>query len=176
MPTGIFSLPLHYLMETLVNCAAFRAWVGAETVEAARAFIYPVSTPVPIPDPPFAWCNWADDFSLDRIESGTSSSFNQSGDLLLMFRGRVEKDPDGKDYPDYEVSIRFLNPIGAIVKELTELSGAPGYLNIKTIKMEVPPQRPSEREILTAKKAGAETETLIGDYFQVIFRIDWGVV
>lgn len=153
-PTGLYSLPLHYLRLTLAGSSTFQGWVGAANASEALAYIYAVSVAGDA-TVPFATVDWWENFSRGKI--GTGAYFALQGDLMLVIRG-----PRDTDATVADAAYTFLNKVGAILGEMEALAGAAGYLDITGFEQVEGPASPTEDEIKTH-----------GDFYQVIYRVLW---
>lgn len=154
-PTGIISLPLHYLRQSIAASTTFQTWVGADDAEEALDNIYSVATIVFTR--PFAVVDWAKNFKRTKNAGGTRNHFEQSGELAMLFRGSI--DPT---HNDSDAAFAFLNTVGAIISEIEELAGVADYLDIVSITLDQGPHRPGEDE---AKTSGA--------FYEVVYRVEF---
>lgn len=178
--SGPVSLPLENLKVLLANCAAFRAWVGAADVTAARARIWLVD----VPPPAAAGRSYTaaelsakrplaiiDEFEFEDGRPGGDAwgsqrvalgGFVESGRLLLRFEADVPT-ADVNDPASAKLSI--MNQVGAVVSDMRNLgTGDNEYLSIHRITRHHPYARSDQAEAPTQK-----------DHFSVSYRIDWGV-
>lgn len=153
-PTGLFSLPIHYLRLTIAGSETFQAWVGAEDAAGALDSVHIVALRSGF-TLPFAVIDWTKSFTRTKLAGGVRNHFEQAGDLALIFRAAVDS-----EHSDAEAAYTFLNEVGAIVEEIEELAGQAAYLNINGIYLEDGPYRPGEDEEQTS-----------GDYYEIVFRI-----
>lgn len=179
-PTGPISLPLENLKALLANCAAFRSWVGAADVAAARERIHLCGLPAPAAVGgaygldeleslrPFAVI---DEFAFEDNRPGGDAwvsqrvalgAFVESGRLLVRFEDDVPAE-DARDIAAAKLAL--MNRIGALVTEMRDLGGGDSeYLSIHRITRHHPFERADESQ------AGTQ-----GDYWQVSYRVDWGI-
>lgn len=162
-PSGMMSLPLHYLRLTLAQSANFQTWCGALDANDALNYIHPVSLDSASGN--FAVVDWFDNFSRTADSGGDRNYFLQEGDLMLYFRAPIE---DGDT--DAEAAYKFTNQLGAILGDLETLAGTPGYLNLSRIQLSEPITRLTEDESKASKNAAG---ALIGDYYEAIYRIEY---
>ena len=153
--SGVLSLPLKYLRDTLAASASFQAWVGAADASAALAKILVVAGTT---TGNYAVVDWADNWQREATAFGARNHFEQTGDLgVLLMQGTI----GGR--PEDEAAWTFLNTIGAIVAEMEALAGTPGYLDIRRFGFISRPRRPETDE--------AQTD---GDFYEAILRVEYG--
>jgi len=172
-PTGIISLPLHYLRLTVAGSSSFQTWVGAEDAAGALAYVFGEEvewgsdTAAADKLGPFAYVAWAENWARERYGVGDHNLFAQRGDLTLAFRAPIaaayQNAQDGSDYTGLDAATAFGNTVGAIIAEMEVLAGTAGYLDIATIAMDGTPERATNDE--------ADS---VGHYYQVSFTISWG--
>jgi len=154
-PTGMLSLPLHYLRLTVAGSSNFQTWVGAANATEALARVYPILTDTLTL--PLAAVDFADNFRRSLFASDVRNWFKQEGDLAVLFRASIDS-----EHNEADAAYTFLNSVGAIISDMEALAGKPGYLDISGITVDAGPQRPLEDEKKT-----------IGDFYEIIFRIEW---
>lgn len=125
-PTGPYALAMSYLEDLIVESATFRNSIATGTSKTdARARVYWPGTPEPAPT---IW-----PFAVIRNAEGQSLSFNHSGagggypnyPLTIM----LENAASASDTPK-ERLVKFLNWVGAIVKEMNAVARTPGFLEV----------------------------------------------
>jgi len=161
-PTGLASLPLHYLRHTVAGSASFQAGVGVGNETQALEHVYAVSAGPR--DLPWALVDWGPDFAREKVAGGSRNFFDQAGVLALVFRAAVESSDT-----DSEAAYRFMNTVGAVVADMEQLAGLPGYLNITGIVLAGGPRRPSEDEVAGA--VDDDDDLLIGDFYEVVYGV-----
>ena len=159
-PAGLFSLPLYYLNQMVINSASFRTWTGTATPTLAQAYVHYFSAEASAIVRPMAVIGWEPGFSLDSDVGGSRNYFNCSGDLYIIFEATISSSLNEAD-----AAFTFTNNVGAVLKDMTTLSGTAGYLDIGNIKLVEGPYRPHEDE--------AQTNA---DYFHIAFSIGWAGV
>lgn len=163
-PTGMVSLPLHYLRETIAATSAFQTWTGTANKAAALAYV-PVLVDT-VGDLPVCAVGWGEGLARSVVAGGTHSHFVQEGDLSMLFLGAISGDHDEAD-----AAYTFLNSIGAILADMEELAGTAGYLDIRGFVLDLGPRRANEDEKKALRKAAGG---LVGDYFQMGFAVEYG--
>jgi len=144
-PSGIISLPMKVLRDSLGDSAAFRTFAGAADQAAALARIHyfeltppangEVYTKVEIAAlRPYAIVATQDRNGFSAELDGVSDHFEfaDAGRLWLYLARSV-----AGDSPDLD----FCNHLGAIVEDLCELAGQAGYLAFNEIALEAGPFR-----------------------------------
>ena len=128
-PAGEYSLPLHYLRETLAASSSFQTWIGttgtsAEKLAAARLRIHYYGTESATR--PFAVVSFAESFSRYMISGGARHFFaTSSNPIRLTFDADIAvADVDALS----EALFKFTNQIGAIFTNMEALAGTAGYL------------------------------------------------
>lgn len=155
-PSGIASLPLKYLRDTLAACATFQALTGAANAAAALAFVHYVSTTSTTY--PFAVVDWGRSASWTKDSGGSRNYMDQEGELVLLLRASVSSSADADEGDE---AVTFMNTVGAIVGELLVLAGQGGYLDIERVSHGMP-ERPTYDE---AKSSG--------DFHQIVLTIGY---
>lgn len=157
-PTGILSLPLLHLLNSLANSSSFRTWSGAANVAAAKTLIHYVSFPVTAP--PWASIDWDRSSNFSATATGLNNQYEQEGTLSLILRGvpLAETDLSAEDE-----QIRFMNSVGAILLDILQLSAnvteTDNYLNITAVTHGFP-ERPTDQMQATQ-----------GDFIQVVLIV-----
>ena len=144
-PSGILSLPMKYLRDSLADCAAFRTFAGAADQAAALARIhyFELTPPADVEAytkaeitalRPYAIVATQDrnGFSAELDGASDHFEFADSGRLWLYVARTV-----AGDQPELE----FCNHLGAIVAGLCKLAGQAGYLALTEISLEAGPFR-----------------------------------
>ena len=152
-PTGIASLPLKYLRDSLAECASFQTWTGAANAAAALAFVHYVGTTTLTL--PVAFVSWGGDARWRMNAGGVRNHTEQEGDLELVLRGAVSTSTDAGE-PDE--SMTLMNLAGAVIAELLLLAGTGGFLDIVGI---------SHGEPMRPRKAA----TTASDFVQVTLSV-----
>lgn len=99
-------------------------------------------------------------YQMQKTASGVGSHFMESGELILTLEDDVPEEI--KDHPA-EVSRRFLNNVGQIVREMADRAGD-DYLNVNRMAILNGPRRAHEDIVPTE-----------GDFQIVTLSIGWGV-
>jgi putative component of toxin-antitoxin plasmid stabilization module len=131
--------------------------VTAITVTDAGSGYTKASVEIAVPTMPFAIADWAENFARILESQGTRNYFMQDGGLVMLFRAAVDS-----SHTEQEAAFAFTNKLGAIVKEMEEVAGTAGYLDITEIALEDGPIRPGEDERVT-----------VGDFYQVMYRVEF---
>jgi len=157
-PEGILSEPLELLRILIASCPSFQAWVGADTEADALGSIFVIDQD----DPetiirPRAIVDWGEKGQWKIEAGGARHFFTSRHELWLLFEADVSEDAA----PIYrDATYEFTNPVGAILQEMMERSGAGGRLGITEIERTGPPKRSNEEED--------------EDFFSAIFEIVYG--
>lgn len=123
-PTGFVSLPMANLKESLAQCAAFRTFVGAESVAAARALIYQLDVVDPASiDRPYAVVGLGE-INGEKIAGGAQNVFSASGAPMFILVADVNT-----ALPHDDQVLTMTNALGAIVVQLAQNTGAYGYFS-----------------------------------------------
>jgi len=163
--TNEYSLPLSNLKDLLAASTTFQTMVGAGSAEDAKAYIHLVALAVGDIDRPFALIATGDDWNSNCIGTGSSDSFITGGTLQLMFEMDISSSyTDSPQNAEFD----FMNRIGAIIKEMDNLSGttsgSTSYIYVSNFNLMDGPAR-------TMEEKGQSQ----GDYYQVVFNISWGL-
>jgi hypothetical protein len=149
-PAGCLSLAQENLRVTLADAAAFRTWCGAADRAAALLRIYHEGLPAPQTGDTFTreelqqYRPYAVVFTqeqagltktLDSI--GTHYQFAAQGRLKVRL---YQNCPAGfRDQPTSDANLEWKNTVGAIIDDLCELAGQPGYLSFDEIRIDAGP-------------------------------------
>jgi hypothetical protein len=129
-PTGPVSRPLALARQLLSQSATFQGLVGVAVPSAALAKIHIHNV-----DADFAAVNHAvvshDDSNKDSIASGGAFSFNDSGTAVLKIQLEIPESLRASDKEE-EAGTWFANQLGAIVREMSLISGSPSELDVHT--------------------------------------------
>ncbi len=166
--TGDISLAQDRVAQMLADSAAFRTFAGVATAEVARSdAIYCDGLPKPSGREytpaelealrPFAlvFTETDDGFRLNCLAQGV---FQPSGRIIVLLeRGVPAEDED--DVAKLDEYMR--NSAGAILDDLTQMSGQEGYVDIS--------------EIVFSGPGRVETKDVqdMGDFQQMFLQIDW---
>ena len=144
-PSGILSLPMKYLRDSLADCAAFRSFAGAAGQAEALARIHYFELTPPANGEvytkneitalrPYAIVATQDrnGFAAELDAVSNHFEFADSGRLWLYVARTV-----AGDQPDLD----FCNHLGAIVEGLCGLAGQAAYLAFSEISLEAGPFR-----------------------------------
>jgi hypothetical protein len=93
------------------------------------------------------------------VESGrgTRTHFSQTGDLLLTLQEAVVAGTSTEDALN-----GFANTVGAILADLQQLAGTPGYLDFTRASYDQPPARPRLEEVAS-----------LGDFHRAVIRFSF---
>lgn len=134
-PSGILSLPLYYLRQSLAASTNFQTWVGVETAAAALAYIHYFGTASETR--PFATIGYSDEWSREIISRGARHYFQSTGNpLALTFDADINSEHDLND-----ALFTFTNTVGAVMADMEALAGTGNYLAITNYRMIRPPTR-----------------------------------
>lgn len=169
-PQGPLSIAVDALRTLLASSAAFQAWVGAADLEAAKARVhwFAVREPKALTRP-YAEVSFieADGLSGDVIGRGGHSAFGLSGSLRVCLTADAPDRPDeaGEDFR--ETILPFLNQVGTIVREMMQLAGGGGHLDVTAPKVTLGPA-------LAREEDGADLPPFI--YAELVFGYEdaWG--
>lgn len=175
--TGPISLPLDNGAALLSQSAAFRTWVGAANVAAAKAKAYLVDLDVPPTNGreyhaneltalrPYAT---VDEFEFMDGRGGGEAFFSRragqgvfanGGKLLVRFFGNANVAATARDN-----KVQFLNDVGGILSELEDLGGGDtDYLSVHEIVRWEAYRRASEDEVKS-----------MGDFQIISYVLTWG--
>lgn len=140
-PSGLASLPLKYLRDTLAACSAFQTMVGAANATEALDSIHYVAAPGGTAFP-LAVVYFAGQQDGDVYAGGVRNHFEHTGELGLHLYGAVS---DVSDAAIGDEQLAFMNTVGAILGDLVQLAGQAGYLSVTSWSLS-PPMRPDEDE------------------------------
>jgi len=161
-PTGPLSLPIYNLQTLLANCSAWQMWLGVSTVAAARARTYMAYVSASSLTRPFAVITQGDSWSYNMIAGGARNHFQEGGSLVLMFEAGVSVAYQAEAAVD-DAALEFLNNVGGVIDDMSELAGSGGYLSIQRIMQRDPPERNFPN------RSGE------GDHFHwMSFNVEWG--
>lgn len=158
-PAGILSVPLDAAAELVAQSAAFQAWVGASSQADARRRIYLVarsSKGIEKYERPYALVMLPENH---RWVTGMGA-FAIGSQITILFEADTNPLYRGSD-SHQDAAIDFINAIGQIVQEMTEVNQGSGPLQFDQIAMDGPIQRSNGKD-------GDE------DYFNVLFRVTAG--
>lgn len=162
-PSGILSLPLQYLKDTLAVTTGWANFCSGHGGAVADR-IYLVGLPMPADEKeydggasielntirPFAMINPVREGGYRSMWSAASAGGWQYHDTGLL-ELHIEREapalpetagPSGMEWP--EADIDFMNKVGAIISDLQSLSGGGGYLAIDSIALLSGPHRSKE--------------------------------
>jgi hypothetical protein len=157
---GCLSLALAGLETTLADCAAFRALTTPPMADAAAAKARIHLRGLPEPSDglahtiaeldayrPFAilWTDPDNGFaSTSESSGGDHNEFSNTGTLFMELEVAYDS---GDDKPTADENVVFENAVGAIIDDLQDLAGGPGYLNILAIGLDYGPFWPAPEDI-----------------------------
>jgi hypothetical protein len=174
--TGIVSLRLEDLRALLGACASWRSWTKAADVAAAKRHVHLVDIPPSTSGSGYTRDELTalrplarvDEYEEDNrlvgglvLDRTALGGFVLSGKLVLTFEDEVpEEDADDPA----AAKLRFMNNIGAVLKELADLGGGEGeYLSIHRVEKFGKVARASETDVET-----------MGDFLQAQYVIHHG--
>lgn len=162
-PTGMYTLPLHYLKLTLAGSPNFQDWVGAADEIEALDYIHKVEKAGDL-TPPFAVVDWGENINRMQSAGGAHNYFVEHGDLYMLFRGAI----DATHAADTAADV-FLNVISSIVDDMEGLAGRAGYLNISGTTMQKA-QRPGEDELKSSEDSDGNQ---LADFYEVVIQVEF---
>lgn len=130
-PSGIFELPLYYLMKTLAASAAFRGLVGAVDADDAERFVFEDETDERTALDEMPRCRIAVDPGGFESRKVSTTGWTRTGKLSFCLEVPTPAEYVGDAR---QGKIWFRNQVGAMVKEMEALAGGAGYLNITHFK------------------------------------------
>ena len=166
---GPISLAKQYLRNTIAGTATFQTATGTASEAAALAHVYDEEIPAKDGDysaaelinlRPFAIVESLNEnsFKMVRTSRGVGSNFRDSGSLAIYYEANVDDELSFN-----ENKLAFINTIGALILDISDLAGQSGYLDINNLEL---------------KQFGFCHEDDIpkqGDHMMAMMMIDWGV-
>jgi len=150
---GYISLPEHYLLVSLADCATFRTWVNASGDDAqaqARARIHDTALPPSSTGEPYTLAELQrfrpfaiiDTMQARRFaKEATRAMLGTTGVLLLILEQDV---PEPIQNDPAEIGRRFKNAVGKIANELLAQAEDDGKLDIQAVDYTEPYYRTEE--------------------------------
>lgn len=127
--TGLLGLPLKHLALQVAASATFQAVTETDSEAEALDCISVGAADDTAIVPPRAIIRWPDESTIGQI---SRTGYDWSGSILLTFE--FPGNPDHRD--SFEDSyIDFCNHVGEVIREVLNLSGTAGYLDVRTIKI-----------------------------------------
>jgi len=158
IPAGDWSLQLTNFEDLLANVAAFQSWVGEITAAAAKNHIKIIASGGVTK--PFALITQGDAFGYSSFAGGAASHHFAQGSVKVKFFANVStayiNDPRNAE-------LEFTNPVGAIMKGVSVLTGQDGYMYNYDITKTSGPTRNARDE-----------KNSTGDCFDAEYLIKWG--
>lgn len=160
-PAGILSKPDGALKTLLSESSSWRTWTGAADAAAALAFIHLIRRPAAATRP-FALIDWGGSFRSYGRASGAGTHFQREGDLILI----VEDDVDPTEVADAnaaDAEYSFRNNLGALIADIEDLAAVDTKLDVTGI------------DVLNVSRSHPDERVTLGDYYQAVLLISWGV-
>jgi hypothetical protein len=155
-------MTLENLKTTIANCPTFQDLVDEEDAEGAKDHIFKITDRTATI--PCAVIGWPGEFRYSQFSSGRRNHFLKDGDMFMLIRSDINS-----SHSDEVASDVFMNAVGDIVEEMSQLAGLSGYLNINQLRVDMP-QRPIEVEKYTIKKIDG---TLLNDFYQAEIAVSY---
>lgn len=155
-PVNGLSLPLSHMRDLLAATSAFQEWTGAADADEAKAHIYLVNLPQSDLQRPFALVGFSDKWKREKI---AQYQYQTTGELYLTFEADVAIADQGSES---DAVFGFMNPLGAVIDEITAIAGTDNYLNV--IEMEMPS---------LPMRTNSEDTEMDEDYYAAEFMIVW---
>lgn len=154
-PTGMLSLPIDFLRNTVASSSTFQGWTSTANESAAKARVHAVNAAASA-TAPMAVVGWQPGYVRTKDGGGIRNHFTGNGPLFLLFRAGITE----SDNADAEYA--FLNKVGAILSEMELVAGTATYLDTESVTLTDGPYRPEENEALG-----------IGDYYEALFAVEF---
>ncbi len=163
-PEGSLSLPMEHLRTLVAASATFQAWTNTASAADAKDHIYLTIAEVDATERlanmrPFALIALAEEADFESVGGGANDTFIDRGSLTLIFEANVEPADNAGD-----VGLLFANQVGKTIDEMLALAGSSGYLCVQRIEKFLGPAR-----------AKHDIEDGEGDFYQIGFKIHWGL-
>lgn len=166
--------PLENFRTLLANCDSYRLFADtttgteAEQIEAAKETIYNPMAPSGNIGPWAIVCQGPD----REINRRSSTGYDHNGTIGLVLRAPVPAEwlDDDADTPAESVAKAagaekwFLSHVGDIIDEVLDLGCQAGFLNVASARQLDAPERSAPQDVAN-----------LGDFYQVLYEIKWGV-
>lgn len=154
-PTGMLSLPIDYLRNTVASSSTFRTWTSTASEALAKVRVHAVSA-ASNATAPLAVAGWLPGYTRTKVGGASRNHFEGQGQLILLFRAAISEAANA------DAEYDFLNKVGAVVSEMELVAGTATYLDIESITLSDGPYRPEENE-----------SQGIGNYYEALFTIEF---
>ena len=155
-PTGMLSLPIDYLRDTIANSSTFQTWTGTANATAAKARTH-VGRAAGSATHPLACVGYSSGF---RRFSNELDVWQQDNVLQLLFRDDFSRSLNESDAYD-----TFANQVGAVMEDMEALFNDAGYLDVFEWAIITGPNRTTDND-----------EQTMGYFFEVIIECRYGGV